>query len=379
MARVEIFARTEVGCVRERNEDAFVVANLGTGEEGLGSGTRVQEIDAAGALVGVCDGMGGAAAGEVASGMAVESIAKSLSEGEVSGRDAFARLLRRAIERANEAIFLQSRNNQSERGMGTTCTAAALVDGTLLIGQIGDSRCYVLRGGVLTQATKDQSLAWQLIEAGAMTAEEAKQFEHANIILQALGVQEHVDVVLTKVELRRGDVVLVCSDGLHGPVSDEDMLEILKGEPDLKKAGDALIARALEHEGPDNCTMVLARFDGAALPEPAATDVVKPEPCDPGPDEAGERVEPMAGSSSEPQTVADGPLASEIRRTAEAAEAQAAAAADAAKAPARAGLATFVLLALLAATAGGIFIRCDRDRAGLEVPTSPAPPGEAQP
>ena len=103
--------------------------------------------------------------------------------------------------------------------MGTTCTVAALVDDTLVVAQIGDSRCYVLRDGKLAQVTKDQSLAWQLIEAGAMTAEEAKAFEHANIILQALGVQERVEVVLSQVALRRGDVALLCSDGLHGPVS----------------------------------------------------------------------------------------------------------------------------------------------------------------
>jgi serine/threonine protein phosphatase PrpC len=103
--------------------------------------------------------------------------------------------------------------------MGTTCTVASLVDDTLVIGQIGDSRCYILRDGKLAQVTKDQSLAWQLIEAGAMTADEAKAFEHANIILQALGVQERVEVVLSQVSLRQGDVALLCSDGLHGPVA----------------------------------------------------------------------------------------------------------------------------------------------------------------
>jgi serine/threonine protein phosphatase PrpC len=168
--------------------------------------------------------------------------------------------------------------------MGTTCTAVGLVDSTLLIGQIGDSRCYVLRGGRLTQTTKDQSLAWQLIEAGAMTLEESKGFEHANIILQALGVQEKVEVVLSQVPLRRGDVVLVCSDGLHGPVSDDEIKRILLDEPDVRKACDRLIACANEHEGPDNITVVLARFDGDGLPEPAADDAVTFVTYDPGQD-----------------------------------------------------------------------------------------------
>src|SRR5581483_4279710 len=194
--------------------------------------------------------------------MAVDSIFDTLSGAEPQARDGFARVVRRSIEVANERIFVQSRDNQSERGMGTTCTAAALVDQTLVIGQIGDSRCYVARGGKLAQVTKDQSLAWQLIEAGAMTPEEAKAFEHANIILQALGVQEHVEVVLSQVQLRKGDVALLCSDGLHGPVTDEEILSVLVTEPDLQKAGDALIQKALDHDGPDNITVALARFDG---------------------------------------------------------------------------------------------------------------------
>src|SRR5947208_14763904 len=151
--------------------------------------------------------------------MASDAIYETLTAAEPQQRDGFARLLRRAVQHANERIFIQSRDNQRERGMGTTCTVASLVDEMLVVAQIGDSRCYVLRDGKLAQVTKDQSLAWQLIEAGAMTAEEAKAFEHANIILQALGVQERVEVVLSQVDLRQGDVVVLCSDGLHGPVA----------------------------------------------------------------------------------------------------------------------------------------------------------------
>jgi protein phosphatase len=158
--------------------------------------------------------------------------------------------------------------------MGTTCTVASLVDETLVIAQIGDSRCYVLRDGKLAQVTKDQSLAWQLIEAGAMTADEAKAFEHANIILQALGVQERVEVVLSQVTLRKGDVALLCSDGLHGPVADEELLAILIAEPNLQKAGEALIQKALDRDGPDNITVVLSRFDGEGLQAPGPDEVI---------------------------------------------------------------------------------------------------------
>src|SRR4029078_11758119 len=188
-------------------------------------------------------------------------------------RDGFARLLGRAVQHANERIFIQSRDNQSERGMGTTCTVASLRDDTLVIAQIGDSRCYVLRDGKLAQVTKDQSLAWQLIEAGAMTADEAKAFEHANIILQALGVQARGEVVLSQVSLRRGDTILLCSDGLHGPVGDDEILAVLIGGGNLKKAGEALIQKALDRDGPDNITVVLARFEGEGLKLPVPEDL----------------------------------------------------------------------------------------------------------
>jgi len=218
--------------------------------------------------------MGGAAAGEVASQMAVDAVFDSLRTAQPPADEPFARSLRHAVEVANDRIFQQSRDNQSERGMGTTCTAAALVDETLIVAQIGDSRCYVFRNGNLGQVTKDQSLAWQLIEAGAMTAEDAKAFEHANIILQALGVQDRVDVVMSQIALRKGDVVLLCSDGLHGPVTDQEIRDILAAEPDLKNAGEGLLQKALERDGPDNITVILARFEGPGLKDPSPNDIV---------------------------------------------------------------------------------------------------------
>lgn len=279
------FGKTDVGLIREHNEDNFLIANV---ETGLRTSSPEDNLDfdlgPKGALFLVCDGMGGAAAGEVASTMAVDSISSDMEAGARTSCDSFARSLRRAIECANEKINTQSRVNQNERGMGTTCTAVGLVDRTLVVGQIGDSRCYILRGGELSQITKDQSLAWQLIEAGAMTVEEAKSFEHANIILQALGVQERVDVVLSSVDLCRGDVVLVSSDGLHGPVADDEMKEILLSEPDPRKACEALIAKALDREGPDNISVVVARFDGEGLPVPDASQVLGFLPFDPGDD-----------------------------------------------------------------------------------------------
>jgi serine/threonine protein phosphatase PrpC len=367
--RITAFGKTDVGLIREHNEDNLLIADISRGDRQMELKDVVtMELGPKGALFLVCDGMGGAAAGEVASQMAVESIAGTLEAAEPLTRDPFARRLRHAIEDANDRIFAQSRDNQSERGMGTTCTAVAFVDGTLVVGQIGDSRCYVIRSGRLAQVTKDQSLAWQLMEAGAMTAEEAKGFEHANIILQALGVQERVEVVMSQVELRRGDVVLLSSDGLHGPVTDEEILQILQEESDLKRACDRLVNRALEREGPDNITVVIAKVDGPGLPEPKPQELVDFVPYDPGYDHSepprvrqdlGEKVTvevtlpkeairltgqggPIEGMSYPPGAV--GRLAGGASRSETSA------------------VLSFLLLTLLAATAAGAFVKCDRNR-----------------
>src|SRR5450432_1982089 len=370
---IEIFGKTDVGLIREHNEDNFLVADVtasvrtNDGKEPL----RVKLGDK-GALLLVCDGMGGAAAGEVASQMAVDSIYEALEASEPQTRDAFARLVRRAVEHANERIFIQSRDNQSERGMGTTCTVAALVDTTLVVGQIGDSRCYVLRDGKLAQVTKDQSLAWQLIEAGAMTPEEAKAFEHANIILQALGVQERVEVVLSQVDLRRGDVALLCSDGLHGPVSDEELLAVLVMEPDLEKAADMLIQKALDRDGPDNITVVLARFDGEGLQAAAPEDVVGFLAYDPGSDPLPD---PPVGADAPTVEMSAG-LPKELLNSEDVVTK-----ADPgqpisgrASAPGRGArsLLAFFFVALLAAAAGGILVmKCERDQAArADTPTT---------
>ena len=366
---IEVFGKTDVGLIREHNEDNFLIADV-TG------GLRTAEprdpfsfkLGEKGAALLVCDGMGGAAAGEVASQMAVDSIYDALAASEPQQRDGFARLLRRAVQHANERIFIQSRDNQSERGMGTTCTVASLVDETLVVAQIGDSRCYVLRDGKLAQVTKDQSLAWQLIEAGAMTAEEAKAFEHANIILQALGVQERVEVVLSQVQLRRGDIALLCSDGLHGPVADEELLGILIAEPNLQKAGEALIQKALDRDGPDNITVVLARFDGEGLQPPAPEDTIGFAGYDPGGDPVPEPMTNPDSASLARETVEerlprDMLTADDIPTKAEPDEPETTAPGRKKEKPrsARSLLALF-MLALVAAATGGIFmLKCEHE------------------
>ncbi len=368
---IEVFGKTDVGLIREHNEDNFLVADVTNAvRAGDGRDPFTFPVGDKGALLLVCDGMGGAAAGEVASQMAADAIYESLVAAGPLPRDGFARLLRRAVERANERIFIQSRDNQSERGMGTTCTVAGLVDETLVVAQIGDSRCYILRDGKLAQVTKDQSLAWQLIEAGAMTADEAKAFEHANIILQALGVQERVEVVLSQVALRKGDVALLCSDGLHGPVTDEEILAVLIAEPSLQKAGEGLIQKALDRDGPDNITVALARFDGEGLPLPAPEDVVTFVGYDPGndpvPEPFGITDSSLGTETVEERLPRDLIVPDDVPTKTDSGEPSALRA----KAPgalpatrtARSLLALF-LVALIAAAAGGIFVmKCERDQ-----------------
>jgi protein phosphatase len=231
--RLKLFGRTDVGQIREHNEDNFLIADLTQGSRSLKESDREQSVGAKGTVFAVCDGMGGAAAGEVASQFAVDIVYEKLSSGDPpKDRDELARRLVTTIEDAGLRIFNEARADRTRRGMGTTATVAALIDDRLFIGQVGDSRAYLLRGETFVQVTRDQSLVNQLIEAGQLTEEEAETFEHNNIILQALGTSESVQVDLTYVDLRRGDRLLLCSDGLSGMIRGDDIRETMIGVGD---------------------------------------------------------------------------------------------------------------------------------------------------
>lgn len=265
---VTYYGRTDVGLVREHNEDNFIVADLSAHTRGVDSPTKVRVAER-GVIFAVCDGMGGAAAGEVASQMAVDTIFEVFENGgEPKDRDAFARRLVTAIEEAGHRIFSAAKMDRTRRGMGTTTTLAGLIDNVLFVGQVGDSRAYILRNQQLEQITKDQSLVNQLIEAGQLTEEEAEAFEHSNIILQALGTTEEVTVDLTFLELRPGDRLLLCSDGLSGLVHSEMIKEALQESPSLADAATKLIQMANAGGGHDNITVILADFAGEGLTAP---------------------------------------------------------------------------------------------------------------
>ena len=275
--RLEIAMLTDPGLVREKNEDSLAVVELDRGLRRL-EDVRTHKLGARGTLLVVCDGMGGAAAGEFASQLGTDSV---LAEAEAypPTRDAGrrGRQLRTATRVANRRIVMAARWDPARQGMGTTLTAAWVARGpdgpSVLCSQVGDSRAYLVRRGEIGRLTRDQSLAEQLLQQGHVSAEEAKVFERIGIILQALGASEDVQPDFTLAPLSQGDVLLLCSDGLSGCVADEEMLTIVDSARDLQSAAAALIARARQSGAPDNVTAVLARIGGAPevdIPAPEA-------------------------------------------------------------------------------------------------------------
>jgi protein phosphatase len=222
--------------------------------------------------------MGGAAAGEIASAMATEVVLTELEhrwrQAAAADPDSFAVAIKAATEQANARINRYAAEHPENRGMGTTATIAGLLGDTLYLAQVGDSRGYLVRDGVAMQITKDQSLMQKLIEAGEMTAEEAEVSERRNIILQALGPEPIVRVDLTSQKVRRGDVLVLCSDGLSGQMRAPDIAQIVTENPDLVAACKALIDLANENGGPDNITVIAARFDGDGLSTASSNDAV---------------------------------------------------------------------------------------------------------
>ena len=276
--KVAVFAKTDLGRTRDHNEDRFLVADLTRREASLLPDVRDHDVGARGSLFVVADGMGGAAAGEVASEMATETIYRQMVRAWGGEREAtpqrFAYRLKEALEVANGHIHAYAKAHPEVRGMGTTTTAVGVLGDHFYLTQVGDSRAYLIRNGQAVQLTRDQSLMQRLVEAGELTEEEAAKSERRNIILQALGPDARVKVDLTHQEVRRGDILVLCSDGLSGQVKREEIAEIVSRERDLPAAADQLIALANARGGPDNITVVIARFDGEGLrPVGAAEEV----------------------------------------------------------------------------------------------------------
>mgnify|MGYP001824669566 FL=1 len=251
--RVRFSGATDIGMTRDHNEDALY----------LPSDMR---------LAIVADGMGGHASGEVASGIAIETVvdyfkktssAQTLTWPYKVDRDNLADVNRMvtSIMLANLEIYEKSQRESDKKGMGTTVVGIYVLDDTAIIGHVGDSRVYRLRDGKLTQLTEDHSLINDYIKMKRVTAEEAESWPHKNVIVRALGMKESVQVDIVQESPRIGDCYLLCSDGLCGMLTDQQMEHIVTYEDDLDTAVDKLIQSANDEGGNDNITVVLARIE----------------------------------------------------------------------------------------------------------------------
>jgi PPM family protein phosphatase len=282
---IDYAAITHPGKIRKNNEDAYLLSAL-DGEEPIINGpARSLKVGDSGLLIAVADGMGGAAAGEVASreGLAAVSLFLFGHWGRLSpAKDPEAVLLKAmetAVERASDAVLRYSDDDRTARGMGSTLTAVVVWNGCAYVAQIGDSRAYLLRQGTLHQITEDQTLVNDLVAQGTLTREQARIHPQRNMTTQALGSPMPLRVVLSRLSLRRGDRLLCCSDGLHGEVTDLLIRDLLNQELSPRRSLELLVEEALAQGGRDNITGVILTLNDPSLPLPVdgeAIDLVHP-------------------------------------------------------------------------------------------------------
>jgi protein phosphatase len=250
---LEAYGQTDVGRRRKLNEDNYVV-------------------DAETQLYAVCDGMGGHNAGEVASKMAIETlesfIQKSHREKEITwpyGLDVTLSFegnrLKTALQLANKRVFKAADNREDYTGMGTTAVAALISESVMTLGSAGDSRCYLVRDGKLSQLTKDDSWVTSAWAEGILSAEEIERHPLRNVITKAIGAKESIEIDVVEHKLLAGDIAFLCSDGLHAMLTDEQILNVLTPLPaTLQEAAQMLIDAANEAGGKDNVSVVMLRY-----------------------------------------------------------------------------------------------------------------------
>jgi PPM family protein phosphatase len=325
-----LYAQTDVGMVRSGNEDNFLILDLSSGRSWTANEEEPQDLltytqGYYGTLLAVSDGMGGALAGEVASRIAVETVRDrmlQLQAHEVYGRMPFSERLRLAVEEANSIIHTDGQTNQAHRGLGATFTAVATHGNHVYFAQVGDSRAHLIRQGRIYRVTKDQSLVQQLIDAGQITEEEAETHSYRNVILQALGAHNNVNVEVNAVPLCQLDTLVICSDGLSGKMHADEIARIVNEASDFKSACQSLINLANERGGEDNITVVVAQFSGSALPLPDSNSLT-PKSLARSPDTpteitwvTGARTDPLDHSSGSSQSSPAPPSPDgEVRKT----------------------------------------------------------------
>jgi serine/threonine protein phosphatase PrpC len=249
---------SDTGLAREQNEDTFVIADLRTGEITSPCTRTDVPLSSDGLLMLVCDGMGGAAAGEVASRVAAESIKRRLVGGTEQVAAHPSQSLEAAVADANRAVRAEVAAHPERKGMGTTCTAAVVLHEELVVANVGDSRAYLFRAGQLHPLTRDQSVVSKLLESGVLRPEQAEHHPLRHVLLQAVGTSAQIAPAITEVALQRGDRILICSDGLHGCVSNNQIAAALQDTAEVAQATQKLVKLALDAGGPDNVTVLIA-------------------------------------------------------------------------------------------------------------------------
>jgi PPM family protein phosphatase len=258
-------AKTDVGLLRQRNEDSFVAEYP---------------------LFAVADGLGGHVGGEVASQVALERLAEATTAD--GPEDAISERLREAIHQANRAVGERASKEPRLTGMGTTLTAVVVGRDRLHLGHVGDSRAYLLRNGELRALTEDHTLVQRMVREGRLTPEQAGVHPQRSVLTRALGIEDDLEVDQTTVEVTAGDRLLLCSDGLTAMVNDEDIQKILVGQEDPQAASNALVDAANAAGGQDNITTIVLDV----------VDAVQPPPTQPADVEA--RTAEATGSSKRP-------------------------------------------------------------------------------
>ena len=263
-------ARTDVGLARASNEDAFEVTDLTSGAHLDGNHTSASLVlGERGALFALSDGMGGHAAGEVASALVLKSVRTALQSAAPGPPQ---QRLEWAVRQAN-ADVIEAAKAKGRHGMGATLTAVVVEGTQAFVAEVGDSRAYLLRSGKLKQLTRDQSLVQMLVDQGLMSQEEAENSERKNILLQAMGTSPEVHAAIAQVTLRRHDRLLLCSDGISNALSHDELQEILVvNGPEA--ACNRLIALGNERGGDDNLTALVALFDGTGLESATPSETV---------------------------------------------------------------------------------------------------------
>ena len=263
---------TDVGLVRQRNEDSYAIH--------LPSRDQMQDSKLHGMLL-VADGMGGERGGDRASQLAAEGLHQCFVSGlyrtwpEAEASEWPRPVLRRAIREVNDEIYRLGEREPLLQGLGTTVVLTLMTDEHMVIAHVGDSRCYRVRGGRIEQLTADHTWVERQVTAGLLSPEAARLHPNRNILLRSLGDPSPPGSDVRIEDLHDGDVYVLCSDGLTGGVSDQEILELVKQEPDPQHLADALVERAKVKDGSDNITVVVGRCREITLAE----NLPRPQPA----------------------------------------------------------------------------------------------------